>query len=260
MNITVRTQAELDGAIADSAPVIYIESDAGVWLTVRDSGSSRVVAWGSSRVVAWGSSRVVARGSSRVEAWESSHVEARESSHVEARGSSRVEAWESSRVVAWGSSHVVAWGSSHVEASPYVAVYLRSQRVTLSGGHVIDLTAIDLTDPVQWCEFHGVKTGDGIAYLYKAVGDDWRSDYGAEYAPGTTPEATDWNTVAGCGQGLHFCAHPQLSLTYKRDATKFVRVGVRLDEMVPLGDKIKARRVVVACVEVDPYDGEEVRP
>jgi hypothetical protein len=35
--ITVRTQAELDGVIADSAPVIYIESDAGVWLTVRDS-------------------------------------------------------------------------------------------------------------------------------------------------------------------------------------------------------------------------------
>jgi hypothetical protein len=324
MTITVRTQAELDGAIADSAPVIYIESDAGVWLTVRDSGSSyvvargssHVVAWGSShvvaressRVIAWGSSRVEARGSSHVEAWESSYVEARGSSRVVARGSSHVEAWESSHVVARGSSyveargssHVVAWGSSYVvaressyveawgssrvvargsshveawessrveawessrvEASPYVAVYLRSQRVTLSGGHVIDLTAIDLTDPVQWCEFHGVKTGDGIAYLYKAVGDDWRSDYGAEYAPGTTPEATDWNTVAECGQGLHFCAHPQLSLTYKRDATKFVRVGVRLDEMVPLGDKIKARRVVVACVEVDPYDGEEVKP
>jgi len=202
VRITVRTQAELDQALADRADIIYIESAAGVWLELRDSGSSR----------------------------------------VEARGSSSVE----------------AWGSSSVEASKYVAIHLHSQRVTLTGrGHVIDLTGIDFADPAQWCDFHGVETGDGIAYLYKAVGDDWRSDYGGGYTPGSMPEADDWNTTAECGNGLHFCAHPALSLGYKSDATKFVKVGVRLDEMVCLDDKVKAKRVVVPCVEVD-RDGDVV--
>lgn len=53
--------------------------------------------------------------------------------------------------------------------------------------------------------------------------------------------------------GCIFCAHPQLALDYKKDATNFVKCGVRLDEIVCLDDKIKARRVVVACVEVDRY-------
>lgn len=75
----------------------------------------------------------------------------------------------------------------------------------------------------------------------------------ANYAPGSTPEAPDWSTVAECGDGLHFSASPGVALNYSRNATKFVMCGVRLDEMVCLGDKIKARRVVVPCVEVDLF-------
>jgi hypothetical protein len=118
------------------------------------------------------------------------------------------------------------------------------------------LIEIDFSDPEQWYEFHGVTVEDGIAYMYKAVGDDWLSDYGTSYAPGTTPEAPDWMAVQSCGQGLHFCAHPELSRGYKSDATKFVKCGVRVDETVTLGDKIKAKRVVVPCVEVDRYGRE----
>lgn len=84
--------------------------------------------------------------------------------------------------------------------------------------------------------------------------------YGTSYEPGSLPEAPDWNTRSACGNGLHFCAHPQLSLDYKHDATKFVKCGVRLDEMVCLGDKIKAKRVVVACVEVDRCGREVEAP
>ena len=250
MSTTVTTQAELDAALAAKDEVIYIESPAGVWLTLTGSGSSRVVAWGSSSVEARGSSRVVARGSSSVVARGSSSVEAWESSSVEARGSSSVVARES--------SSVVAWGSSRVEAAKYVAVHLWSQRVTLTGdGHVIDLTGIDLNDPVQWCEFNGAEVADGIAYLYKAVGDNWKSGYGKSYKPGSKPKAPDWNTVAECGGGLHLCAHPLQSLEYMQEATKFLKCGVRLDEMVCLGDKVKVKRVVVPCVEVDRY-GKEV--
>ncbi|MBU8821169.1 hypothetical protein KL864_35540, partial [Mycolicibacterium goodii] len=63
----------------------------------------------------------------------------------------------------------------------------------------------------------------------------------------------DWRD---CGKGLHFCAHPMRSLTYlglPADEARFLQVGVRLDELVPLNDKAKARRVVVPCIEVDRY-------
>jgi len=137
----VRTQKDLDVALAAGEALIEIRSEPGVWLRVGDTkSSSSVEAWGSSRVearesssveawesssvVAWESSSVEARGSSSVVAWESSSVvawgsssvEARESSSVVARESSSVVAWGSSSVVAWGSSSVVAWGSSSVVA------------------------------------------------------------------------------------------------------------------------------------------------
>ena len=262
MSVTVHTQAELDQALAESsADIIYVDSPYGVWLRISAEGSSHVVALGSSHVVAlgsshveaWGSSHVVARDSSHVVALDSSHVVARDSSHVVALDSSHVVARGSSHVEARDSSHVEARGSSHVVASKFVAVHLYSQRATLDGGHVIDLTVIDHKDPAQWCEFHGVEVAEGVAYVYKAVGADWKSDYGTSYEPGSTPEALDWDTTAVCGHGLHFCAHPQLALDYKKGATNFVKCGVRLDEIVCLDDKIKARRVVVACVEVDRY-------
>lgn len=52
----VRTQPELDAALAAGADDIVIDSPAGVWLTVR--GSAHVVARGSAHVVAWGSAHV----------------------------------------------------------------------------------------------------------------------------------------------------------------------------------------------------------
>ena len=292
MSITVTTQAELDAAIAANESVIYIESDAGVRLTLTKSGSSHVVARGSSHVEArgsshveardsshvvargsshveaWGSSHVEAWGSSHVEAWGSSHVVARGSSHVEARDSSHVEAWGSSHVEAWGSSHVEARGSSHVEArdsshvvaAKYTAVHLHSQRVQLDAtGAVIDMTAIDTSDPYTWCEMRGVTVEAGktskkdIAWVYKAVNDQWTTDRGTDYSPGSTPEAPDWARTGGCGNGLHFGVTPSHSAQYFSEATRYVKCGVRLSECEVLGDKIKARRVVVPCVEVDRY-------
>ena len=158
--------------------------------------------------------------------------------------------------MAWGSSSVVAWGSSSVEASKYVGIHLHSKRVALSGdGTVIDCTDIDLTDVAQWCEYHGVEVVDGIAYVYKAVNREWTTDRGIDYSPGSTPEALDWDPLwRDCGKGLHFCDHPLRSFWFlggKLSDARFLKVGVRLDEMVALGDKVKARRVVVPCVAVD---------
>jgi hypothetical protein len=238
--ITVRTQAELDRALADKQSTIYIDADEGVWITLDNRGSSHVVARGSSHVVAWDSSHVEARGSSHVVAWDSSHV----------------EAWGSSHVVAWGSSHVEAWGSSHVEASKYVAVHLYSKRVDLSGdGHVIDVTDVDLYTVKDFLAFHGVPVVDGRATLYKAVDADLYAGQGhkpTQYPIGETVVAPDWRATNACGYGLHFGYRPAVARGYFNGSgtPRLLEVTVAVEGLVALGDKAKAESCVVVR-EVD---------
>ena len=240
--------------------------------------SSSVVAWGSSYVAAWGSSYVVARGSSsveawdssRVEAWDSSHVVARDSSSVVARGSSHVDAMDSSSVVARDSSSVVArdsssvvaWGSSHVAASRFVAVHLHSAHATVTGGVVIDITALDLTRLPDWADYHGVDVVDGEAIVYKAVGGNLRSGRGFAYPLGETVTCPDWDPTPTCGAGLHFSPHPTQARDYYRGATRYLRCAVPVTDLVVidghalhLAPKVKARSARVLC-EVDIHGDE----
>ena len=264
--------------------------------------SSSVVAWDSSSVVAWDSSSVVAWGSATVEAWDSSSVVACGSARVEARGSARVEArgsatveaygsatvvacgsasvvaWDSSSVVAWGSARVVAWdsssvvawdsarvearGSARVEASPYVAVYLHSARATVTGGVIIDITALDLTHLTDWAEYHGVEVVDGEVIVYKAVDADLRSARGFAYPIGETVTCPDWDPAPVCGGGLHLSPRPAQAREYYRAAARFLRCAVPVEALTIIdGDathmtqKLKARTVRVLC-EVDVHGHE----
>jgi hypothetical protein len=152
-------------------------------------------------------------------------------------------AWGSSRVEARGSSRVEARESSRVEAGNCAAVHLHSARATVKGGVLIDLTKIDLTDPAQWLDYHGVKvTQAGYVTLYKAVLDDWTTGRGAEwtYKPGATVTAADFKPNQIRGQGLHFGVSPAASAAYLTDATRFVAVRVKAADIVPLDDKCKA--------------------
>ena len=251
----------------------------------RESSQPHVVAWGSSQphVVAWGSSQphVVARGSSQphVVAWGSSqpHVVARGSSqpHVEAWGSSQphVEAWESSQphVEAWGSSqpHVEARGTVQlsvrgavaVVASAMVAICVLGGNPTIDGGGFV--TRVDRSTPEKWCEYYGIEMADGYALLYKAVRDDYLSRYKMSYAPGTCPEAPDWDGPAReCGGGLHFSPCVAMARAFDDEATRYLACPVLLAEMVvhPDGnypEKCKAKRVALPCWEVDE-DGTAV--
>jgi hypothetical protein len=246
---------------------------------VEACGSSHVEACGSAHVEAWGSSHVEACGSAHVEAWESAHVEAWESAHVEAWGSSHVVAWGSSHVEAcgsahvvacgsshvqaWESAHVVAWGSSHVEAGKWVSVRkMLSHTGQIVGGIVIPEPKI--TTAEDWCAYQGSVVKDGVAILYKAVRDDYRSMHGFLYVPASMPACTDWDGGAEeCGSGLHFCATPAAALTFDDQATRFVACPVALDDMrAPKMDdsysyKIKASRICGPIVEVDRY-GEPI--
>ena len=53
------------------------------------------------------------------------------------------------------SAHVVAWGSAHVVATAYVAVHLHSARATVEGGHIIDVSTINLEDVAVWEAYTG---------------------------------------------------------------------------------------------------------
>jgi hypothetical protein len=246
---TVATQAALDQAIKDKVRVIEVRSPAGVWLEIGSTNSSTVTACDSSTVRACDSSTVTAYNSSTVRAYDSSTVTAYDSSTV--------TAYDSSTVTAYGSSTVRACDSSTVRASSHVAIHLHSSTVIPEGGVVIDHTKIDLTDLKTWCEYQGIEVDGKTAYLYKAVDDNWTTEKGFDYSPGSTPVAPDFNRRNECGGGLHFGPSPAHALAYNPRATRFVRVGVALRDLVPITTgataKAKAKKVTDPCVEVDMH-------
>jgi len=133
--------------------------------------------------------------------------------------------------------------------------------VHLTGGVIIDHTRLDISDAKSWCEYHGVEIKRGIATLYKAVNDQWTTDRGTDYSPGSKPACDDFTDTDECGGGLHFGPTPVHALSYNRAATKFVAVGVRVSELRPISGgtaKAKAPRVVRACVQVDEA-GREIQ-
>ncbi len=265
--IVITTQAELDAVAADFDGLIIIRggSHYDPIRLLEAWGSAHVEAWGSAHVEAWGSAHVVARGSAHVEArgsahvvaWESAHVEARESAHVVARESAHVEARGSAHVVAWGGAHVEARESAHVEASKWTTVRKMLQhRGTIEGGIVALEPEISTAE--DWCAYHGVTIKDGVAIVYKAVRDDYRSQHGFLYPLGGSPECADWDGgSAECGGGLHFSPSPGTALSFDGEATRFLACPVAISDMrVPkLNDqyplKIKARRITGPISEVD---------
>jgi len=233
--------------------------------------SSSVAAWGSSRVVARDSSRIVARDSSSVEARDSSRIEARDCSRIEARGYSSVKAWDSASVEAWGSSSVEAWGSASVHArgeatvtaGTHVAVHLHSAQATVTGGVVIDVTSLDLTDPQTWCDYHGVTVRDGRAVLYKAVDGGLVAGHGyrpTTYTVGRTVAAGDWRDDYECGGGLHASPSPHHARIYcPAEQPRFLRVSAPVESIRPIeDDKCKAACWLVEA-EVDMWR-EEIAP
>ena len=275
------TQAELDQALADpSVDRVIIDSPDGVWLelatdrtdvTVGIRGSSLVgPVSGSATVSGVSDSATVSgvSGSATVTGvWGSATVTGVSGSATvrDVSGSATVrDVWDSATVTGVRGSATVRDVSGAcaivgvyddarlLNLGPWVSVHLHSASATVDGGHVIDVSALDMDDPVTWCAYHGVKVTDGIATVYKAVGDNWSTGRGTDYSPGSTPEAPDWQPTKACGGGLHFSPSPVQSRGYYPTATRYLECGVALADLVPLdSDKCKAPRVVRPCVEVD---------
>ena len=229
---------------------------------VCTKGDIAVVREGAYEV--YGSSQVRAYDSSQVRAYDSSQVRACDSSQVRAYGSSQVRAYDSSQVTAYGSSQVTAYGSSQVTACDSSQVRASKQvAVTIMGNpKVTGGVQIKYKGPTtakQWLDNYGVKSVKGVVTLYKIVRDDFKSQHGTSYAPGTTAKADDWdNGVAECGGGLHFCPDPALCVQFDSMGTKFVACPVKVSEIVVHKNpqhptKIKAPRVCAPTWEVDIF-------
>jgi hypothetical protein len=252
--IRVTTQAELDATLARTDLTydrfeIVIDSPAGVWIDLADSKGLDVMAYDRASVEAYGSASVRASGSASVRAYDRASVRAYDRASVEASGSASVR----------------AYGSASVRAGRYVAVHLYSQRATLHGGVLIDMTSIDETDPQQWCDLHGVTVDEqGLAHLYKAVDDEWMAGHSyvpTTYWPGTDPECDTWRDDHDCGGGLHACTTAWMALDHYREATRFVEVTAPVDTLRPI-DNTKAKMPTVHVLrevtrDMKPVNGDE---
>jgi hypothetical protein len=106
---------------------------------------------------------------------------------ISASGSATVRASGSATVRASGSATVSAYGSATVSASSLVAVHLHSASVHVSGGVVLDHTKVANFTALEWCEYNGVIVENGVATLYKAVNNEFTTDRGTDYSPGSLP-------------------------------------------------------------------------
>jgi hypothetical protein len=220
---------------------------------VRASGSATVRAYGSATVLASGSATVRAYGSATVRAYDSATVSASGSATVSASGSATVSAYDSATVS--------AYDSATVSASKFVAVHLFSARVTLAGGVLIDLTALDLNVLEDWVAYAGPDVDDEDLLLYKAVDDQLHSGRQFKYPIGAVLTCPDWVDNHDCGGGLHLSPTPHQAQSYFPDATRFLRCRVTRVDVRPIGSpgevaKCKVRALTVEA-EVD-INGREL--
>jgi hypothetical protein len=145
-------------------------------------------------------------------------------------------------------------GKCKVTATAEVLIRIDGGDPEVSGGVVYRVPLI--LSPGDWCERYDVPVEDGVAVLYKCVSDDFKSNRGGDYTPGTTPIAPDWDGgKKECGGGLHFCPTPGHARGYQ-EGKKYVACPVALADIAvhsdpKYPDKIKARGCCAPVYEVD---------
>ena len=234
MGTIVHTQQELDAALAGCAGDIIIDSPGGVLLRVGGYGKVWRVG-GESCVDVGGSATIQYVGDSATIQY--------------VGGSATIQYVGDSATIrdVGGSATIHTYGGTVANASPYVAVHLHSAHAKVTGGTLIDLTALDMNDPATWCDYHGVRVSGGSAYLAKCVSLDFMAGQGnipTRYPVDATVTAADWDPHRACGNGLHFSPTPAAARAlYQgdlRSGFRFVECEVDLASMVVLGNKVKA--------------------
>jgi hypothetical protein len=257
--VEVRTQSELDAAIAkhgdDPNTLIacfgeefVISARVRAHIDLRDNATATL----------WGNATATLRGNAT--------ATLRDNATATLRGNATATLRDNATATLWGNATATLRDNATATADgPYTSV----RNLSTAAKALLKRGAILIQPPTletfeEWARFYDVKVSRGVAILYKAVTDEFRSGRGFDYSPGSKPEAPDWKDDDACGGGLHFSPTPGHALGYNWDATRFVACPVRADEVRPItdgygwSDKVKAPRVVgKGCYEVD-INGEPI--
>jgi hypothetical protein len=232
MATIVRSQQELDRALADGVEDVVINSPSGVVLRV--GGESCVRVGGESCVRVGDSATIQYVG---------------DSATIQYVGDSATIQYvgDSATIQYVGDSATI----QYVADSATIQYVADSATIHAYGGTVIDASryvAIHLHDPRTWCEYHGVPVSDGVALVVKCVDGDLMAGQNHKptmYPIGGTVSATDWDAGNHCGNGLHFSATTAQAFGCfqgdKRGSVRFLECSVDVGSMVVLSDdKAKA--------------------
>lgn len=217
--------------------------------TVKAWSNATVNAFDNSTVEVSGDATVTALEHATVNAWSNATVNAFDNSTINAWDCATVNAWDRASVRAWDRATANAWGDATVEAGICVVVYVHSKAVAHKGGVVIDMTAIDASDPETWCAMHLVEVDeDGQAHLYKALDADLNAGHNyrrlTNYPIGHIVDDTaNWVDNNRCGNGLHASLTPWMAKGHYEEASRFVEVCCPVEELRPINSsKAKAPR------------------
>ena len=214
---TVTTQEELDAAFA--AGIIDVRID-------RPDYARRLIIE-NKKVRLWGNSRAILRGNSRADLRDNSRADLR------------------------GNSSAILRDNSRADLKKFTVAWKKSVDATITGtGHVIDMTAIDLSKREDWTKYTGALVDeDGQIHLYKAVDDNLESAYSKDkfaYTVGSIVEPERWEDNNFCGNGIHLCPSPQHARDHFPDATRFLEVTCDAATFIPIDtSKIKTAQAYV---------------
>ena len=238
---TVTTQEELDGALAAGIIDLLIDRPDGA--TPLDIENKKVRLWGNSRADLWGNARATLRGNSSATLW----------------GNARATLWDNARATLWGNSRAILrgnssatlWDNARATLKKFTVAWKKSVDATTTGtGHVIDMTAIDISKREDWTKYTGALVDeDGQIHLYKAVDDNLESAYSKDkfaYTVGSIVEPEWWEDNNFCGNGIHLCPSPQHARDHFPDATRFLEVTCDAATFIPIDtSKIKTAQAYV---------------
>ena len=230
---TVTTQDELDEALA--AGIIDLLIDRPDDATPLDIENKKVRLWGNSSAILRDNSRADLRDNSRAILWDNSRADLRDNSRADLRDNSSAD----------------LWCKSSADLKKFTVAWKKSVDATITGtGHVIDMTAIDLSKREDWTKYTGALVDeDGQIHLYKAVDDNLESAYSRDkfaYTVGSIVEPERWEDNNFCGNGIHLCPSPQHARDHFTDAKRFLEVTCDAATFVPIDtSKIKTAKAYV---------------
>ena len=163
----------------------------------------------------------------------------------------KVRLWGNSSAILRGNASANLWDNARADLKKFTVAWKKSVDATITGtGHVIDMTAIDLSKREDWTKYTGALVDeDGQIHLYKAVDDNLESAYSKDkfaYTVGSIVEPEWWEDNNFCGNGIHLCPSPQHARDHFPDATRFLEVTCDAATFVPIDtSKIKTAQAYV---------------